>query len=143
MAYVEGEKRNLLSAVVLGPEVDHLKFRTTFNGEDCHYPEEMISGCKMIEKCIDCCTELSNIRDNGDGGYVVDINASLVDHIHMLDAVEIITWVVKQGTRSRRYAYEMYKTSEYDSGKDRNIMFESPVLCVKGEATFVVDDPIQ
>ena len=143
MAYVKGEKRNLLSSVVLGPEVDHLKFRTTFNGEDCHYPEEMISGCKMIEKCIDCCTELSNIRDNGDGGYVVDINASMVDHIHMLDAVEIITWVVKQGTRSRRYGYEMYKTSEYNSEKDRNIMFKEPVLCVKGEATFVVDDPIE
>lgn len=143
MAYVEGEKRSLLSSVVSGPEVDHLKFRTTFNGEDCHYPAEMISGCKMIEKCIDCCTELSNIRDNGDGGYVVDINASLVDHIHMLDAVEIIAWVIKQGSRSRRYAYEMYKTSQYDGEKDRNILFEEPVLCVKGEATFVVDDPIE
>ena len=62
MAYVQGEKKNLLTPVAKGPDVEHLKFRTTFNGEDCHYPDEMISGCKMIEKCIDCCTELSNTR---------------------------------------------------------------------------------
>lgn len=143
MAYVEGEKRNLLTPVAKGPEVEVLKFRTTFNGEDCHYPAEMISGCKMVEKCIDCCTELSNIRDNGDGGYVVEIQSSLIDHIHMLDAVEIIVWVVKQGSRSRIYGYEMYKTSEFDGEADRSIIFDEPVLCVKGTATFVVDDPIE
>ena len=143
MAYVNGEKKSLLTPVAKGPDVEYLKFRTSFNGEDCHYPDEMISGCKMIEKCIDCCTELSNIRDNGDGGYVVDINASLVDHVHMLDAVEIVAWVVKQGSRSRIYGYEMYKTSEYDGEADRNEVFDEPVLCVKGEATFVVDDPIE
>ncbi len=73
----------------------------------------------------------------------MDISASLVDHVHMLDAVEIIVWVVKQGSRSRRYGYEMYKTSEYDGESDRSEVFDEPVLCAKGEATFVVDDPIE
>jgi len=143
MAYLEAEKRDLLSPVEVGPQVETLKFRLTFGNEDCHYPEEMISGCKMIEKCIDCVTELSNIRDNGDGGYVVEIDASLLDHIHVLDSVEIIVWLVKQGTRSRKYGFELYKISEYDTKTDRNIFHKEPVLCVKGESIFVVDDPIE
>ena len=59
----------------------------------------------------------------------------------MLDAVEIVVWLVKQGSRSRVYGYEMYKTSEYDIEADRSEVFDEPVLVVKGDTTFVVDEP--
>lgn len=141
MAKIVGEKRALLSKVEKGLGVKELKFRLSFGGEDTHYPLEMISGCKLIEKCIDCCTELCNIRDNGDGGLIVHIDADIVDSVHMLDAVEIICWVIKDGSRSRLLGYEMYKTSAYDGESDRSEVFDEPVLAVKGTVVFVVDDP--
>lgn len=142
MAKVEGEKRGSLSKVVKGRAATELKFRMSFGGEDTHYPGEMISGCKLMEKCIDGCTELSNLRDNGDGGYFVHTEADILTPVHMLDAVEIVVWLIKQGSRSRLYGYEMYKTSEYDQETDRNIVFDEPVLTVKGNTTFVVDEPM-
>lgn len=140
MAKVEAEKRALLSEVKKGRDVTELKFRMSIGGEDVHYPGEMVSGCKLMEKCIDCVTELSNIRDNGDGGYFVHTEASILKPVHMLDAVEIIVWLVKHGTRSRLYGYEMYKTSEYDGETDRSEVFDEPIMVVKGETTFVVDE---
>ena len=71
MAKVVGEKMSSLSKVEKGLGVKELKFRFSFGGEDMHYPGEMISGCKLMEKCIYCCTEMCNIRDNGDGGLIV------------------------------------------------------------------------
>ena len=59
----------------------------------------------------------------------------------MLDAVEVICWVIKDGSRSRLFGYEMYKTSEYDIETDRSTVFDEPVLAVKGTVVFVVDDP--
>ncbi|NLD19919.1 MAG: hypothetical protein GX663_06690 [Clostridiales bacterium] len=138
MAKVEAEKRALVSEVKKGADVTELKFRLSIHGEDLHYPGEMISGCKLMEKCIDCCTELSNIRDNGDGGLFVRTEGNILTPVHMLDAVEIIVWVKKQGTRSRVYGYEMYKTSEYNHETDFSTVFDEPVLTVKGEVTFVV-----
>ena len=108
MAKIEAERRDLLTVVKKGAEVTELKFRCSIHGEDMHYPGEMISGCKLMEKCIDCVTELSNIRDNGDGGLFVHTQASILKPVHMLDAVEIVVWLVKQGSRSRVYGYEMY-----------------------------------
>lgn len=138
MAKVEAEKREFLSPVEKGPQVEMLKFRGTFNGEDMHYPGEMISGAKVIERCIDCCTELSNIRDNGDGGLWVAEKASMIYPMHMLDAYEIVTWLIKQGNTSRVYGFELYKTSEYSQETDLSEVFDEPVLTVKGEVTFVV-----
>ena len=59
----------------------------------------------------------------------------------MLDAVEIVVWLIKQGTRSRLYGYEMYKTSEYNQKTLRSEVFDEPILTVKGDVTFVVTDP--
>ena len=140
MAKVEAEKRALLSEVKKGRDVTELKFRMSINGEDMQYPGEMISGCKLMEKCIDCVTELSNIRDDGDGGLFVHTEANILKPVHMLDAVEIIVWLVKHGSRSRVYGYEMYKTSEYNQETDRSEVFDEPVLVVKGDTTFVVDE---
>ncbi|MCQ4636455.1 hypothetical protein NE619_06920 [Anaerovorax odorimutans] len=140
MAKVEAEKRALLGEVKKGKDVTELTFRMSINGEDMHYPGEMISGCKLMEKCIDCVTELCNIRDNGDGGLFVHTEADILRSVHMLDAVEIIVWLIKQGTRSRVYGYEMYKTSEYNQKTDRSEVFDEPVLTVKGKTTFVVDE---
>ena len=67
MAKIEGEMRQYLEKVGHGEEVTMYKFKTSIHGEDCHYPGELISGAKMMEKCIDCCTELSSIRDAGSG----------------------------------------------------------------------------
>ena len=106
-----------------------------------HYPAEMISGCKLIEKCIDCCTEICNIRDNGDGGLIVHIESDIVRPVHVLDAVEIVCWSVEDGKRSRLYGYEMYKTSEYNQQTDRSDVLDEPALTVKGMVVFVVDDP--
>ena len=90
MARIEAERRDLLSEVRKGSDVTELKFRLSIHGEDMHYPGEMISGCKLMEKCIDCCTELSNIRDGGDGGLFVHTEGNILRPVHMLDAVEII-----------------------------------------------------
>lgn len=141
MAKVVGEKRDSLSKVEKGLGVKELKFRLSFGAEDMHYPGEMISGCKLAEKCIDCCTEMCNIRDNGDGGLIVHTESDIVASVHVLDAVEIICWSIKDGSRSRVYGYEMYKTSEYDIKTDRSTVFDEPVLTVKGSVVFVVDDP--
>ena len=142
MAKIEAERRDLLTVVKKGAEVTELKFRCSIHGEDMHYPGEMISGCKLMEKCIDCCTELSNIRDNGDGGLFVHTEGNILMPVHMLDAVEIIVCLIKEGKSSRVYGYEMYKTSEYDIESDRSEVFDEPVLVVKGDTTFVVDEPI-
>ena len=141
MAKVEGEKRSMLSKAEKGLGVKDLKFRFSIGAEDMHYPGEMISGCKLIEKCIDCCTELCNIRDNGDGGLIVHIDADIVHPAHVLDAVEVICWSITVGSRSRLYGFEMYKTSEYDQETDRSEVFDEAVLTVKGTVVFVVDDP--
>ena len=141
MAKVVGEKMSSLSKVEKGLGVKELKFRFSFGGEDMHYPGEMISGCKLMEKCIDCCTEMCNIRDNGDGGLIVHTESDIVNSVHMLDAVEVICWVIKDGSRSRLFGYDMYKTSEYDIETDRSTVFDEPVLAVKGTVVFVVDDP--
>lgn len=143
MPRIEAEKREFLSPVEKGQDVKMLKFRGTFNAEDSHYPGEMISGCKMIERCVDACTELSNIRDNGDGGLVVHVEADILYPVHMLDAYEIIVWLVKQGRTSRVMAFEMYKTSEYNHDTDRNEVFDEAVLTVKGQSVFVVDEPAE
>lgn len=140
MARVEAEMRKLLTPVEKGHEVEVLKFRGTFNGEDMHYPGEMISGGKLIERCIDCCTELSNIRDNGDGGLWVAESAQVLRPVHMLDAYEIVCWLIKQGKSSRTYGFEMYKTSEYNQQTDRSTVFDEPVLTVKGDVVFVLAD---
>ena len=112
----------------------------SINGEDMHYPGEMISGCKLMEKCIDCCTELSNIRDNGDGGLFVHTEGNILMPVHMLDAVEIIVWLIKEGKSSRVYGYEMYKTSEYNQKTDRSEVFDVQVLTVKGDVVFVLPE---
>ena len=85
MARIEAERRDLLSEVKKGSDVTELKFRLSIHGEDMHYPGEMISGCKLMEKCIDCCTELSNIRDGGDGGLFVRTEGNILRPVHMLD----------------------------------------------------------
>lgn len=141
MAKVTGEKRNMLSKADTGLGVKELKFRLALGAEDMHYPMEMISGCKLIEKCIDCCTELCNIRDNGDGGLIVHIDSDILHPAHVLDAVEIICWSIKDGSRSRLYGFEMYKTSEYDINTDRSKVLDEGILVVKGTVVFVVDDP--
>ena len=142
MAKIEPEKRASLTEVKKGKDVTELKFKMSINGEDMHYPGEMISGCKLMEKCIDCCTELSNIRDGGDGGLFVRTEGNILRPVHMLDAVEIVCWLKKQGNRSRVYGYEMYKTSEYDHKTDRSEVFDEPVLTVKGDVTFVIANPV-
>ena len=124
MAKIEPEKRASLTEVKKGKDVTELKFKMSINGEDMHYPGEMISGCKLMEKCIDCCTELSNI----------------LMPVHMLDAVEIIVWLIKEGKSSRVYGYEMYKTSEYNQKTDRSEVFDVPVLTVKGDVVFVLPE---
>ena len=141
MSKIKEEKRNMLSKVEKGLGVKALKFRLSFGAEDMHYPAEMISGCKLIEKCIDCCTEICNIRDNGDGGLIVHIESDIVRPVHVLDAVEIVCWSVEDGKRSRLYGYEMYKTSEYNQQTDRSDVLDEPALTVKGRVVFVVDDP--
>lgn len=138
MARIEAEKRERISEVKKGKECTELKFRLSIHGEDMHYPGEMISGCKLMEKCIDCCTELSNIRDNGDGGLFVRTEGNILRPVHMLDAVEIVCWLIKEGNRSRLYGYEMYKTSEYNKETDRSEVFDEPILTVKGNVTFVI-----
>ena len=140
MAKIEPEKRASLTEVKKGKDVTELKFKMSINGEDMHYPGEMISGCKLMEKCIDCCTELSNIRDNGDGGLFVHTEGNILMPVHMLDAVEIIVWLIKEGKSSRVYGYEMYKTSEYDQKTDRSEVFDVPVLTVKGDVVFVLPE---
>ena len=141
MSMIKEEKSNMLSKVEKGLGVKALKFRLSFGAEDMHYPAEMISGCKLIEKCIDCCTEICNIRDNGDGGLIVHIESDIVRPVHVLDAVEIVCWSVEDGKRSRLYGYEMYKTSEYNQQTDRSDVLDEPALTVKGTVVFVVDDP--
>lgn len=141
MAQVTGEKRDRLTKVQKGLGLKELSFKFSFGAEDLHYPGEMISGCKLMEKCIDCCTEMCNIRDNGDGGLIVHTEADILKSVHVLDAVEIVCWSIKDGSRSRVFGYEMYKTSEYDGQTDRSTVFDEPELAVKGSVVFVVDDP--
>ncbi len=140
MATIVPEKLDSLTEVKKGKEVTEIKFKMSMGGEDMHYPMEMISGCKLMEKCIDACTELSNIRDKGDGGLFVHTEASILHPVHMLDCVEIIAWLIKEGKTSRTYGYEMYKTSEYDITTDRSEVFDVPVLTVKGDVVFVLPD---
>lgn len=140
MAKIVPEKAGSLTEVKKGSDVTELKFKMSIHGEDMHYPGEMISGCKLMEKCIDACTELSNIRDNGDGGLFVHTEGNILHPVHMLDCVEIIVWLIKQGTSSRVYGYEMYKTSEYDIKTDRSTVFDEPILTVKGDVVFVLPE---
>ena len=51
MAKIQAEMRDRLCEVRKGSDVTELKFKLSINGEDMHYPGEMISGCKLMEKC--------------------------------------------------------------------------------------------
>ena len=49
MAKIQAEMRDRLCEVRKGSDVTELKFKLSINGEDMHYPGEMISGCKLME----------------------------------------------------------------------------------------------
>ena len=138
MAKVEAERRDLLKNVKKDATLTEWRQNFSMHGEDVHYTLEMVSGCKLLEKCVDCVTELQNIRDEGDGGLIVNVNGDILSPVHAEDAVEVVCWLVKQGNRSRLYGFEMYKTAEFNVDKDRSIVFEEPILAVKGNVTFVI-----
>lgn len=138
MPKIEAEKRYLLNNVKKDKNLTEWKQNFSVHGEDVHYTLEMVSGCKILEMCVDCVTELQNIREEGNGGLIAHVNGDLLSPLHAEDAVEIVCWVIKQGNRSRLYGYEMYKTSEFNAEKDHSEVFDVPVLTAKGDVTFVI-----
>lgn len=136
-----GEMRQNLNDFQKGMDVKMEKFRFLMGTEDAHYPGEMISGCKLLEKCIDCATSLSIKRDKGDGSLFVHTEGDILRPVHICDVVEVIAWSIKDGKRSREYGFEMYKLSEYDPKTDLSEQFDIPPLTVKGKVVMVVNNP--
>lgn len=133
------EMKNLLDPNGRTPEVEIEKHKMMLTSADVHYPGELVSGCHMLEKCIDVATSLSIRRDNGDGSMCASIKADVVYSGHCGDTVEIIVKSLKDGKRSRVYAFEMYKLIEFDNKKYCAAVLEEPKLMVKGEVTLVVE----
>ena len=52
MAKIQAEMRDRLCEVRKGSDVTELKFKLSINGEDMHYPGEMISGWKSVSIAV-------------------------------------------------------------------------------------------
>lgn len=135
---IKEEKRELLGDVRVGKEVDHENYRFYFGNEDCHYPGTLISGCKMLEKCIDFATSYYARRENGISNLFVHVDGDILRQVHVSDVMECIVWPVKEGNTSRVCGFEMYKLEEYCKETDVFDVLEEPILTVKGEVTLVL-----
>ena len=90
------EKRALLGDLRIGKEVDHENYRFYFGNEDCHYPGTLISGCKMLEKCIDFATSYYARREGGISNLFVHVDGDILRQVHVSDVMECIVWPVKE-----------------------------------------------
>ena len=139
----EAERRDLVSEVKKGSDVTELKFRTSIHGEDMHYPGEMISGCKLMEKCIDCCHRAQQHQRWRRRRTVRTHTGKYPQSLFICwTQLRSSCWLEEAGQADRElYGYEMYKTSEYDH-RDQTVRKCSTnlYLAVKGDATFVVDE---
>lgn len=131
--------REFLSENVESANVKVDKLRKMITMDDIHYPQELISGCHMLEMCVDAATMLCIRRDHGDGSMCAHIDADVIASGHCGDTVEIVVKAVKDGKRSRVYAFEMYKMIEFDKDAYWYNVLEEPILMVKGEVTLVVE----
>lgn len=138
MAKIQEEMRKYLSDNSMGKEVQRENFKFMFGEEDCHYPGTLISGCKLLEKCVDFASAFAARRDGGMSNLFAHMEADILYSVHTCDVMEVICWKVKDGNKSRVIGFEMYKIEEYDKAKDYFNMLEEPILCVKGECVCVL-----
>lgn len=138
MAKATGEMRQYLSDTKTGKEVMRESYKFMFGEEDCHYPGTLISGCKLLEKCVDMASAFIARRDDGLSNLFAHMDADILHSVNTCDVMEVICWAVKDGNKSRTVGFEMYKIEEYDKVKDYFNMLEEPVLCVKGQSIHVV-----
>lgn len=132
------EMRNLLGENGSSPEVQVERLRMLVGNDDIHYAGGLMSGCRMLEKCVDAATILCIRRDNGDGSMCANIKADVFASGACDDTIEIVVKSVKDGKRSRVYAFEMYKLIEFDLATYWYKVLDEPLLMVKGEVTLVV-----
>lgn len=133
------EMRNLLGDNGNTPDVQIERLRMLIGNDDIHYAGGLMSGCRMIEKCVDAATVLCIRRDNGDGSMCANVKADVLASGHCDDTIEVVVKSIKDGKRSRVYAFEMYKLIEFDLEKYWYTVLEEPKLMVKGEVTLIVE----
>lgn len=133
------EMRALLGENGNTPEVQVERLRMLIGNDDIHYAGGLMSGCRMLEKCVDAATVLCIRRDNGDGSMCANIKADVFCSGCCDETIEIVVKSVKDGRRSRVYAFEMYKLIEFDVKTYWYKVLEEPKLMVKGEVTLVVE----
>ena len=135
---VNEELRQYLSDTTTGKTVERENYKFMFGEEDCHYPGTLISGCKLLEKCVDFASAFIARRDDGLSNLFVHMDADILHSVNTCDVMEVVCQTVRDGNKSRVVAFEMYKIEEYDKEKDYFNMLEEPIICVKGQSTHVV-----
>ena len=128
-----------------GKEVKETRFIAKVAANDARYPRNMLAGSDMMRFVADMATDLSMRRDN-DSSLLANMNVNFHESVYGGETLEIVSWVIKEGTRSRRYGIAMYKLVSYhadhwdrkkDTGESYKVL-ETPLLCVSGTLTSVL-----
>lgn len=121
-----------------GPELKEIRLRYKLNCESCHYSSYLLSGPQLLSYVADAVTDFTIRRDDGDGSMLVNINANFVNSIYGGDTIEVITYLEKEGTRSRIYGYAVYKIVHFIQEEKKFKVLDEPTLISAGNCTVVV-----
>jgi len=113
-----------------------LRFKTNRSVPDL--PDDMFGGGQILTFAMDCLTDFSIRRDNGDGSLDANINVNFRHPLYRGDTVESINWLIREGRRSRVYGFALYKTIAYDKEDGSYKVCNPPILICDGESTTVV-----
>jgi hypothetical protein len=128
-----------------GKEVKETRFIAKVAANDARYPRNMLAGSDMMRFVADMATDLS-LRRDGDSSMLANININFHESIFGGETLEIISWLIKEGKRSRLYGIAMYKLISYhashwdrkkDTAESYNVL-DDPLLCVSGTLTSVL-----
>jgi acyl-coenzyme A thioesterase PaaI-like protein len=128
-----------------GKEVRETRFITKVAAYDARYPRNMLAGSDMMRFVADMATDLS-LRRDGDSSMLANMNINFHESVFGGETLEIVSWLIKEGKRSRLYGIAMYKVVSYhaphwdrkkDTAESYHVLDE-PLLCISGTLTSVL-----
>lgn len=125
-----------------GSNLVETRFICKVAANDARYPRNMLAGSDLMKFVADMSTDLTLRRDN-DSSKLANINVNFHESVYGGETVEVVGWLIKEGTRSRLCGIAIYKLISYHAGhwdrlKDTEECYkvlDEPLLCVSG--TFV------
>ncbi|MBR0600088.1 hypothetical protein [Sinanaerobacter chloroacetimidivorans] len=131
-----------------GIDVKETRFRCKVAANDARYARNMLAGSDLMKFVADMATDLSLRRDN-DSSKLANINVNFHQSIFGGETLEVISWPIQEGSRSRFNGIAIYKLVSYhadhwDRAKDTEECYkvlDEPLLCISGTFTAVVKSP--